>query len=341
MDERHAELVRMITEYRVSQAIHVAAALGIADLLADGPRTSDELADSAGAHRDALYRLLRALASVGVFREEDSRRFALTPVGEYLRTDVPGSLHGRAAFIGRPYFWQAWGHLLHSVRTGENAFRDLHGQSVWDYREENPYESAIFDRAMASTTFGDVEPLLAAYDFGRFETVVDIGGGNGALLSALLQRYPQMQGVVFDQPAVVERAAEPLRAAGAAERCRLVGGSFFDSVPEGGDAYILKHIIHDWEDEDSTRILQVVRRAIPDDGVVLLIEADLGPPNETPVSKFADLNMLVLPGGRERTLDEYGALYESAGFRLEGATPTSSSYLVIEAVPVIKDVPLS
>jgi hypothetical protein len=338
MDERHAELVRMITECRVTQAIHVAATLGIADLLADGPRSSDELADSAGADPDALYRLLRALASVGVFREEEGRRFALTPFGEYLRTDVPDSLHGRAAFIGRPYFWQAWGHLLHSVRTGENAFHDLHGQSVWDYREENPYESAIFDRTMASTTFGDLEPLLAAYDLGRFETIVDIGGGNGALLSALLQRYPQMQGVVFDQPAVVERAEEPLRAAGTANRCRLVGGSFFESVPGSGDAYILKHIIHDWEDEDSTRILQVVRGAIPDNGVVLLIEADLGPPNEAPASKFADLNMLVLPGGRERTLDEYGALLESAGFRLERATPTSSSYLVIEGVPVVQDV---
>jgi O-methyltransferase domain len=158
-----------------------------------------------------------------------------------------------------------------------------------------------------------------------------------ALCSALLQRYPQMRGVVFDQPAVVERAEEPLREAGAADRCRLVGGNFFESVPEGGDAYILKHIIHDWEDEDSTRILQVVRRAIPDNGVVLLIEADLGQPNETPASKFADLNMLVLPGGRERTLDEYAALLESAGFRLERATPTSSSYLVIEGVAVVQD----
>jgi O-methyltransferase domain/Dimerisation domain len=325
-----AHLRALANGHQVSQAIHVAATLGLADLLGDGSRTSDELAEATGSHPGALYRLLRALASVGVFREEEGRRFALTPIGEHLRVDDPQSLTGWAAMIGRPYFRKTWTALGESVRTGENAFRLVHGTDVWTWRSMHPEESAIFDRAMTSTTRQVNRELLDAFDFGRFATIVDVGGGNGFLLASILARHSTMQGVLFDQEHVVVGAGPVLEAAGVADRCRVVGGSFFDAVPAGGDAYILKSIIHDWDDEEAVAILRVCRRA---GGVVLLIERVVGPPNEDPATKFLDLNMLVMPGGRERTLDEYAALFEASGFSLVGETPTEGGTSVIEGAP--------
>jgi O-methyltransferase/methyltransferase family protein len=324
------QLRRLVAGYQVTQAIHVAATLGIADLLADGPRTSDELARATAAHTDALYRLLRALASVGVLHEEDGRRFTLTPLGEGLRSEAPDSLAGWAAFVGRPYYWSAWSSLEHSVRTGENAFRAVHGTDVWEYRSQRTDESAIFDRAMMALTRGVNRSVLDAYDFGRFATVVDVGGGNGTLLAALLAEYPQLHGVLFDQPHVVAGAPEVF--ADVAERCQVVGGSFFEAVPAGGDAYVLKSIVHDWEDAEATAILRVCRVAMAAGAALLVIERELGPPNEAPEAKFGDLNMLVAPGGRERTLAEYGRLFADAGFERGSATPTASGVTVIEAV---------
>ncbi len=332
-DRRIDELKRLINGYQVSQAISVAATLGVADLLAEGPRASDDLARDAGADADALYRLLRALAAVGLLREADGRRFVLTALGEPLRSDVPGSLAGWAAFVGRPGFWQSWGALLHSVRTGENAFRHVHGTDVWGWRAERPEESAVFDRAMASLTGGADQALIEAYDFGRFGTVVDVGGGNGALIASLLGAFPAMQGILFDQPHVTAAAPDVLTAAGVADRCRVVGGSFFDGVPEGGDAYVLKSIVHDWEDAEAVAIVRACRRAAGDGAALLLIERDLGPPNEAPAAKLSDLNMLVNPGGRERSVEEYAALFDAAGFAFVGATPTASGLSVLEAVP--------
>jgi O-methyltransferase/methyltransferase family protein len=328
-----ADLGRLVNGYQVSQALHVAATLGLADLLADGASTSDELAEATQTHPRTLYRLLRALASIGVFHEEDGRRFSLAPLGEGLRTDAPGSLAGWAGFIGRPYYWQAWGHLLESVRTGENAFRHVHGASVWEYRAARPEESAIFDGAMMSRTRHANRALLAAFDFGPFGTVVDVGGGNGALLAGLLAAHSQMQGVVFDQPHVVAAAEGVLREAGVADRCRIVSGDFFESVPKGGDAYLLKWIIHDWEDEEAAAVLRSCRSAIEPEGALLVIERVVGPANEDPASKFSDLNMLVSPGGLERTLEEYEALFASGGFRFVGETKTDSGMSVIEAAP--------
>ena len=241
-----ATLMRLLAGAQVSQAIHVAATLGVADRLSGGPRASDDLAAAIDAHAGSLYRLLRALASVGVLHEDEQRRFALTPVGELLRTGAPGSLHGWAAFVGRPYIRAAWSELEHSIRTGETAFRHAHGTDVWSYRAEHADESEIFDRAMESLTGSGNSALLGAFDFGRFATVVDVGGGNGALLSALLVAYPAMRGVVFDQPHVVANARSTLEAAGVADRCTVVGGSFFEEVPAGGDAYAMKSILHDW-----------------------------------------------------------------------------------------------
>lgn len=334
MGEASAEtLGRLITGAQVSQAIHVAATLGVADLLAAGPRGSEELAAETGAHAASLYRLLRALAAVGVFREDEEKRFALTPLGELLRRDVPGSLHGWAAFVGRPYFRAAWSELEHSIRTGESAFRHVHGTDVWSYRAEVPEESEIFERAMESLTASSNSALLDAFDFGRFATVVDVGGGNGALLSALLVAYPAMRGIVFDQPHVVANARSTLEAAGIADRCAVVGGSFFEKVPTGGDAYAMKSILHDWEDGEAAAILRVCRSAMTPEARLLLIERIVGAPNEDPRTKFSDLNMLVAPGGRERTIEEWGALLASAGFRLGDATPTAAGFFVIEAAP--------
>jgi SAM-dependent methyltransferase len=333
-EERPADALRRLVDgYQVSQAIHVAATLGVADLLADGPRASDDLADESGAHPPSLYRLLRALASMGVLREEDGRRFALTPLGDCMRSDAPEPVGAWAAYIGRLYRWQAWGHLLHSVRTGENAFRHVHGVDVWEYRARLPEEGAIFDRAMMDGSLAVVRSLLEAYDFGRFETVVDVGGGRGAFLAALLNEYPSMQGVLFDQPQVVSEAEEVFRNAGIAGRCRAVGGSFFDAVPDGGDAYVLQEVLHDWDDEEAATILRACRRAVRPEGVLIVVERELGPPNESPEAKLGDLNMLVGPGGRERTIDEYGGLLAAAGFRLSRVTPSRSGLDVVDAVP--------
>jgi O-methyltransferase domain/Dimerisation domain len=314
---------RLASGYQVSQAIHVMAVLGIADLLADGPRSSDDLAAATETNADALYRLLRAFASVGVVHEDDERRFDLTTLGEGLRSDVPNSLHGWAMFVGRPYYWQTWASLEHSIRTGENAFRHVHGTDVWDYRSTRPEESAIFDRAMSALTRTSNEALVAAFDFGRFGTIVDVGGGCGTLLEALLDSYPTLHGVLFDQEHVV--AGVDL-----GERGRVVGGSFFDDVPAGGDAYVLKAIVHDWEDEEAAAILRNCRKH---DATVLVVERVVGAPNEDPMTKFGDLNMLVSPGGRERTVDEFRELFAAAGLRLDSVTPTATDLYVLEAVP--------
>jgi O-methyltransferase/methyltransferase family protein len=318
------ELGPLVNGFQVSQAIHVAAVLGIADLLEDGPRTSDDLAAATDTHPRTLYRLLRALAAVGVLREDDGRTFSLTPLGDPLRSDAPDSIRGWAAFVGRAPNREAWTHLIDSVRTGENAFRIAHGgMGVWEYRAGRPEESAAFDGAMVSRTRIANRSLLDAYDFGRFGTVVDVGGGRGALLAALVDAYPSMQGVLFDQPHVVDGVE-------LGERVRVVAGSFFETVPEGGDAYLLKWIVHDWEDEEATAILRACRRAMGNDATLLVVERELG----SPESMLSDLNMLVGPGGQERTRDEFAALFEAAGFRLAGSTLTASGNSVIEAAPV-------
>jgi hypothetical protein len=318
--------------YQLSQAIHVAAALGIADLLANGPRTSEDLAATCGAHPASLYRLLRALASAEVLREDDQRRFALTQLGDCLRSNAPEPVAGWAEYIGRPYRWQSWAHLLHSVRTGENAFRHAHGVDIWEYWSREPEEGAVFDRAMTDGSLATNASILAAYDFERFATVVDVGGGQGAFLAALLAEHPEMRGVLLDKPHVVEAANEMLQGAGVADRCRVVGRSFFEAVPEGGDAYVLQGILHDWGDEDAAAVLHGCRRAAPPGAALLVLERELGAPNENRDAKFSDLNMLVGPGGRERTLDEYSALLASTGFALRGLTPSTSGIDIIEAI---------
>jgi hypothetical protein len=326
-------LRRLVNGYQVTQAIHVAATLGIADLLRDGPRTSAELAARTDAHAPSLHRILRALAAVGVLHEEDDGRFALTDVGDCLRCDAPEPVGGWAAYVGLPSHFTAWANLLHTVRTGENAFGSVHGSSVWEYRARHPEDGVIFDRAMTDITQRANRHLLDAYDFGGFGVVVDVGGGHGALLAALLAEHPQMRGVVFDQPHVVAGAPAVLEAAGVADRCEVVGGSFFDAVPAGADAYVLKAILHDWDDEDAVRILSSCRDAIAPDGALLVVERELGPPNENPDAKLSDLNMMIGPGGRERTRDEFADLLAEGGFALQRTVPTAIGLCVFEARP--------
>jgi hypothetical protein len=293
-----AMLGRLVSGYQVSQAIHVAATLGIADLLKDGPCRSEDLAAATESHPAALYRLLRALASVGVFREEGDRSFALTPLGDLLRSDATESIGPWARFIGRPYHWQSWGDLLYSVQTGETASRHVHGMSQWEYEARHPEEGAIFDAAMTGMSHRQAVAALAAYDFGRFGRIVDVGGGQGAFIAAILNKYPSTRGVLFDQPHVVAGAEPVLRAAGVVERCDVVGGSFFDAVPDDGDAYVVKNVVVDWGDEQAVAILRACRRAMGPTGMLLVIEPVLGAPNEGTFEKFADLIMLVVPGGR-------------------------------------------
>jgi O-methyltransferase domain/Dimerisation domain len=327
-------LRELINGYQVSQALHVAATLGLADLLEDGPRDADDLAAETGTHAPSLYRLMRALAAAGVFQEDDERRFALTEVGAHLRSDAPGSQRGWAAFIGRPYQFATWSNLLYSVRTGENAFGHVHGTGAWEYRSQHPEESAIFDAAMTSVTGRTNAAVLEAYDFGGFGTVVDVGGSRAVLLAALLSKYPEMRGVLFDLPHVVAGAPEVLERAAVADRCTVVGGSFFDDdVPEGGDAYLLKAIVHDWDDEPATEILRACRRAMRPDAKVLVLERILAPPNEGADAKFSDLNMLVSLSGRERTEAEFEALLAAGGYRLDRVVRSDSHVAVIEGPP--------
>jgi O-methyltransferase domain/Dimerisation domain len=322
-------LFRLVSGYQLSQALHVAARLDVADQLAGGSRSIDELAAETGAHPDALYRLLRALAAARVLHELDDRRFELTELGQGLRTDVPESVHGWALMIGRPIHWNTWSSLFESICTGENTFRLVHGTDVWSYRAQRPEELAIFDGAMTSMT-GIVEAaLLDAYDFGRFREIVDVAGGRGSLLAAILTRHDAVRGVLFDQADVVARAGALLDGFG--ERCRAVGGSFFERVPDGADAYLLKSILHDWEDAECVAILRVIRNAMSEHGVVLIVERDLGGPNEKAAAKLSDLNMLVNPGGRERSEQEYEALVGAAGLRYVGATPSAAGLSVFEA----------
>ena len=328
-----ATLRRLINGFRVSQALAVAAALGVADLLAGGPRAIDDLAAATATHPDALYQLLRALAAEGVFHEGDGRVFALTPLAEGLRSDAPDSVRDWAIFAGEPTNLGAWGDLLHSVRTGENAFRHIYGVDIWTYRQRDPDLSASFDRAMTALSRPETV-VLAAYDIGRFHRVVDVAGGNGVFLAAILAKHPALHGVLFDQPSVVAGAAALLARAGVADRCERVGGSFFEAVPPGGDAYLLKSILHDWEDDDCRRILRTVRAAMAPGTPLLIVERDLGRPNERSDAKFIDLTMLVAPGGRERTAAEYAALVESAGFRFVGVIRSAADTAIFESVAV-------
>jgi O-methyltransferase domain/Dimerisation domain len=328
-----ADLWKLAQGYRVTQAIYVAAALGLSDQLADGPRELSCLADQTHTDPPSLYRLLRALATVGVYEELPDRHFGLTALGEALRSDVPDSMAPLAKHLGSGHHQAAWGGLLESIRTGTNAFTNVHGMSVWDYQAARPDDNAVFNAAMTSISQRVAGGVLEAYDFARFGTVVDVAGGRGALLGAILARYPHLRGVLADQAHVIDGAPAVLTSLGVQDRCELVVADFFVSVPDGGDAYLLKSIVHDWEDPETVAILRTVRRAMSPTAVVLLIERLLGEPDDLGfAAAFSDLNMLVGPGGRERTEAEFEEVLSAAGLRRSRTVRTPTGFAVLEAV---------
>jgi SAM-dependent methyltransferase len=324
-----AQLNQMLTGYWLSQALYVAAKLAIPDLLVNGPRSADDLAGATKTHGPSLYRLLRALASVGVFAEDGEGRFSLTPIAECLRSDAPGSQRSLAIMNGEEHY-RAWGELLYSVQTGAPAFDHLYGMPVFDFLSRNPEQAAVFDGAMVGVHGRETAAMLDAYDFAGVGVLADIGGGNGSLLTAVLQKYPAMRGILFDLEGVAGRGTENVKAAGLAGRCEVLSGSFFDSVPSGADAYLMRHIIHDWDDERATKILKNVHRAMKPDGRLLLVEGIIPPGNEPSFGKLLDLTMLVIPGGKERTEEEYHKLYADCGFDLTRVVPTGAEVSVIE-----------
>ena len=326
-------MTRLIRAYRQSRCVAVAVELGLAERLAAGPRTATDLAAEAGAHAPSLRRLLRTLVAMGVVDDDGSGRYSITPLGEELRQDRLGPL---SRLFNAEHYWQSWMQLGHSIRTGERAFDFVHGMRNWDYYATHPAEGAIFDAAMSGIT-GPVSIAVAeAYDFSQFQVVADIGGGDGTLLIEILRRHPSVTGMLFDRPNVVARGRTTLDAVGLLDRCEIVGGSFLESVPPGASVYVMKSIIHDWEEPAVSAILERCRAAIGDSGAPLLLvervlSEKIGP--EALDGLLSDLDMLANPGGQERTDVEYGALLQRAGFKLERIIPTLTPFQIMESFP--------
>jgi hypothetical protein len=326
----HQQLDQMITGYWVSQAIYAAAKFEIADLLKGGPRTAEQLAAATSTNTDALYRLLRALASVGIFSEGKERHFSLTPLAEPLQSNIPGSKRALALMSGDEQF-RAWSEIAYSIQTGKRAFDKVFGEPLFDYLSGHADKARIFDAAMVGIHGRESSSILEAYDFSNISTLADIGGGNGSQITTVLQKRTQMKGILFDLPHVVERAKGPMGIAKVLDRCQLVGGNFFESVPGGADAYMLRHIIHDWEEEKALTILRNCHQAMSSDGKLLVVESVIPHGNEPFGGKFLDLVMLLSPGGKERTEEEYRELFEKAGFELTRIVPTGTQVSILEA----------
>jgi hypothetical protein len=321
----------LLMGFVLSRALQVAAELDLADALAAGPKDRDALAREVGAHADTLQRLLRVLAAYGVFAQLPDGRFTNTPQSEYLRSDTPGSVRGLARMhAGRP-LWQAWAGLEHSVRTGEPSFRHVHGCRMFEYLAAHPESARRFDEGMATSSRLMNDALVDAYEWGRLGTLVDVAGGVGVTLAAILRANSLLQGVLFDLPHVIKRGRDYLIKQGVAERCRTEAGSFFAAVPPGADAYFMKHIIHDWDDDDCVRILSNCRAAMPDHARLLICEKLIAPGNEPSLAKTMDLVMLALTdGGRERTEIEFRELAARAGLRLARVIPTRVENSILE-----------
>ncbi|WP_010582669.1 methyltransferase [Schlesneria paludicola] len=325
----HEIMNRMLSGYWSTQALYVAAKLGLADLLIEGPRSIDDLAQATNTHAPSLYRLLRGLASMGVFADVGNARFTLTPLAECLRSDLPGSQRALAIMGGEEHY-QAWGELLYSVQTGKTSFDKLYGMPIFEFLSKNIEQAKVFDAAMVGVHGRETTAMTDAYDFSDVKVLADIGGGNGSLLTTVLTKYPHMKGILYDLPGVTERATVSLSAAGLSDRCQVMGGNFFESVPAGADAYLMRHIIHDWDDEKATTILRHVHQVLPSHGRLLVVEGVIPPGNTPCFGKLLDLTMLTLPGGKERTDDEFRTLFKSAGFHLSRIVPTSAEVSIIE-----------
>ena len=328
-------LQQLIQGFQISQAIYVAARLGIADLLKDGPRSSEDLAQETKTHTLSLYRVLRLLSALGLLTEGEARTFALTSLGSYLQTDVAGSLRSTTLAYGDTAMWQVWGALLHSVETGEPSYEYVFGLPNWEYRARHPEAGTLFDAFMTEWTIRLAPFVAAAYDFSTTDTLVDVGGGHGQLLATILQTYPSLHGVLFDLPHVVQGAASLLEAAQVSKRCEMIGGDVFVAVPTGYETYLLSRVIHDWDDESALAILTRCHQAMKSGGQVLLVERVI-PNDQTPEPLVLqmDVHMLVATGGKERTEDEYRQLLTAAGFELTTTTPVWGAYSMLVATHI-------
>jgi len=328
-----AQLMQLSMGCFVSQAIGVAARLGIADLVADGPKQSAELAAKTGTHERSLFRLLRSLASVGVFAENPGKTFANTAISETLRSDSPTSMRAMAIFMGDEAHWRVYADMMYSVRTGEPAWDHVHGEPVFPYMfQTNKPLGDTFNKAMTSLSHGAIASVLAAYDFSGIGTLADIAGGHGHLLGAILKDYPSMKGILFDFGSVLAGAPAMFDSYGVADRAETVEGDFFREIPVVADAYILKHIIHDWRDEDCEKILRHIGRSMPDTAKILIVESVIPPGNDPHPGKILDLEMLISPGGVERTAEEFETLLTNSDFKLNRIIPTPSPMSIVEAV---------
>lgn len=325
-----AILMQMLFGAQMQRSICVVAKLGIADLLAEKPQTAAELAAKTKAHAPSLYRLLRTLASIGIFAETADRKFELTPIAALLREGAPNSMRDFVILMGEDWIWQAWGELMYSVQTGGVAHEKVQGMSSFEFYQRNEEAGKVFNRAMTNFTLAVIPVIVEAYDFFGMGKLVDIAGGHGLLLAGILKANPQTQGILFDLPFVIEGAGELLEKEGVRHRVELASGDFFQSVPAGADAYMMKHILHDWDDESSIKILRNIHSAMNETGKVLIIEMVVPEGDEPHPSKALDILMLVIEGGKERTKDEYRKLLETSGFRLTRVIPTKSPYSVIE-----------
>ncbi len=328
------QMLQIISGFWISRAVYAIAKLGIPDLLKSGPKTAAELASATKMHAPSLFRILRALVSVGILNSAEGGRFAQTPISETLVTDAPGSLRWFAVSeLGQEHY-PAWGNLMHSLKTGEIAFDNFFGVDIWTYFQQNPEDGAVFNNSMSSVTEVTNEAITSRYDFSGFDRIVDVGGGHGGLITEILKANPKLKGVLFDAEEVVQGARSKLEAAGVANRCETVAGDFFKSVPAGGDAYIMKWIIHDWNDEKAITILRHCRNQMSPNSRLILIDCVVPETDEPDFSKFIDMNMLVMTGGKERTAKEFEQLLGSAGFKLLRVIPTDLPTSIVEAQPV-------
>jgi len=326
-------LLRMIWGIHISRCVYAVAELGIADLLANRPMSSAELATATDTHEPSLYRVLRALAALGVFEEHNGRRFTLTVVGERLRSGAPAGMRSWAVFLEALGGVRPFEHILETIKTGRSGREIEFGNDVFEFVAENPEAATSFDAAMSERTAAYAPSVADAYDFSDTRTVVDVGGGTGTLLVEILRRHAHLSGLLFEIPTVAARADAVLDATDIADRCGVLAGDFFDRVPENADCYVLANVIHDWSDARATEILRNCRQAMPSAGRILIVERLIPENRSDPVpTLLSDINMLVLTGGQERTNAEYGRLLHHAGLRLGNVQPVAFPYGVIEGL---------
>jgi hypothetical protein len=328
----HLQLIRMGRAFIVSRTVYAAAELGLADQLASGPKSAEELSGPMEVHAPSLHRLMRTLASLGILSERPERRFGLTNLGQALRSGAPGSARGTLMFSGSPPFQNGWDHLVYSIQTGHPGFEKANGLTVFDYLAQHPEQAAVFSEAMVGMHGPEPPAVAAAYDFSTFRTIVDVGGATGNMLATVLACHPGPRGILFDRPHVLHGAGALLDAKGVRDRLTLEPGDFFAGVPAGADAYILSHILHDWREDQCLTILGHIRKAMNRAGRLLLVEMVLPAGDAPHPGKMLDMTMLVQLGGQERTKDEYAQLLGKAGFHLAQVVPTDSAASIVEAV---------